>query len=102
MRLNVKEKKKNDLFKRTELTFEVTESKVTPSRKELREKLAAVENAPLQYVIIQAITPSFGKHDVHGTAVIYKDEKTMKEVELAYWVDANNGIKKPKAGEKKE
>nr|WP_321497852.1 30S ribosomal protein S24e [uncultured Methanolobus sp.] len=91
--------KKNALLNRRELNIAVTFDGATPSRNDVRAKLAAMLNAPLELVIVQKMSNEFGKQEVDGYVKIYEDAARMKQIEEAYVLERN---KLPEAEETTE
>ncbi|MDD5148005.1 MAG: 30S ribosomal protein S24e [Candidatus ainarchaeum sp.] len=96
MDVKITQKQKNPVFHREEITFEVRESKATPTRKELREKIAALTGAKPELVIIEKISTRFGSTFVGGKALAYEEEKGMQKTELGHLINKSAGIKKSK------
>ena len=61
----------------------------TPSRSDIRNKLAAMLNAPLELLIIQRIKTEYGMQEGKGYAKLYEDADRMKQVELEYVLKRN-------------
>ena len=101
MELNITSKQENPLLNREEIRFEIKKAKITPSRKEVKGKIAAMCNAETELVVIDEIRHSFGKHYVTGNAKIYKNKESMDMIEAKYVLNRNLGIKK-KDGEANE
>ena len=93
MKVEITNRQKNALLNREEIEFGVDDSAVTPSRKELKEKIAALVNAKTELVIIGTIKKEFGSKAVKGVARIYSDEKTLKKTELPQIIGRNTGQK---------
>lgn len=89
MDILIREDKNNPLLNRRELDFVVKYEGSTPSRSDVRNKLAAMLNAPFELLIIQKITPIFGMQEAEGYAKLYEDETRMKELELEYVLKRN-------------
>lgn len=103
MKFDITSKQKNPLLSREEISFEIKDAKKTPSKKELREKIAALSNAKTELVIIDKIKHEFGSECVNGSAKIYENEKALRRTEHEFRINRNLGIKKSgKTGEKKE
>lgn len=100
MNVNIIEKKKNPLLQREEVAFEVADAKVTPPRKELRAKIAALCNANEELTIVGKMRTFFGQHRVSGNANIYATKGAMERTEGRHMINRNLGIKggKPKGG----
>ena len=103
MKVEITNRQKNTLLNREEMEFSVDDSAVTPSRKELKEKIEALVNAKTELVIIGTIEKEFGSKAVKGVARIYSDEKTLKKTELPQIIGRNIGQKEKgkKAGKAK-
>ena len=89
MDINILKDKKNALLNRRELDFIVKYEGSTPSRSDVRNKLAAMLNAPLELLVIQRIKTEYGMQESKGYAKIYEDASRMKEVELEYVLKRN-------------
>lgn len=100
MRIDIVSKHENALLGRQEIEFEVKEAKLTPSRKEIREKIAAILGADEKKLVVDVFRTSYGTPLVMGSARIYRNEKDLKGAELDYVIARNFGKpEKPKAGE---
>ncbi len=84
MRLDITKREKNPLLHREEIYFQVTESKITPSRKEVRAKIAALVNAKEELVIIDKIESEFGKKEFKGYVKVYESKEFRDQVDLPY------------------
>jgi len=91
MKIEISARNTNSLLSREEVSFVVKGVNVTPSKKELREKLSALTNAKPETVVIERVASSFGSNDVSGLARIYKDKAAMKKVEQDFLVVRNFG-----------
>ena len=102
MEIEIVSREKNPLLKREEAVFKVGGVDTTPSRKELRAKLAALLNAKEEAVVVRNLTQRFGSDEVSGKAVVYQSAEDMKKTELKYLVNRNLGVKEVKGGKKEE
>lgn len=93
MELNITNEGYNPALERKEIEFEVNTS-VTPSRKEIKKKLAALKNTEEELVVIKYIKQLFGEHRAVGKAHIYKSAEMLKKVEPRYLLE--RGKKKEK------
>ncbi|MCX6798776.1 MAG: 30S ribosomal protein S24e [Candidatus Diapherotrites archaeon] len=100
MKVEIAGKRDNKSLQRAEVRFNVKDAAVTPNRKELRAKLAALQNSKEELVIVDSIMHNFGLREASGEAKIYKDEKALKAAERPFMIGRNIGQKK-KPGEKK-
>ncbi|WP_321430816.1 30S ribosomal protein S24e [uncultured Methanolobus sp.] len=89
MDIKIIKDKNNALLNRRELNLTVTFDGATPSRNDVKSKLAAMLNAPLELVIVQKIENEFGKQELKVYVKIYEDEARMKQVEEAYVIERN-------------
>lgn len=89
MDIKVIKDKKNSLLNRRELDFVVKYEGSTPSRNDIRNKLAAMLNAPLDLLVIQRIKTEYGMQESKGYAKLYEDADRMKQVEQAYILKRN-------------
>ena len=89
MDIKILKDKKNALLNRRELDFIVKYEGSTPSRNDIRNKLAAMLNAPLELLVIQRIKTEYGMQEGKGYAKLYEDATRMKEVELEYVLKRN-------------
>jgi len=89
MDIKVVKDKKNSLLNRRELDFVVKYEGSTPSRNDVKNKLAAMLNAPLELLVIQRIKTEYGMQESKGYAKLYEDADRMKQVEQAYVLKRN-------------
>ncbi|WP_292388209.1 30S ribosomal protein S24e [Methanosarcina sp. UBA5] len=89
MDIRILKDKKNALLNRRELDFIVKYEGSTPSRNDIRNKLAAMLNAPLELLIVQRIKTEYGLQEGKGYAKLYENADRMKEVELEYVLKRN-------------
>jgi small subunit ribosomal protein S24e len=89
MDIKILKDKKNSLLNRRELDFVVKYEGPTPSRNDIRNKIAAMLNAPLELLVIKRIKTEYGMQESKGYAKLYEDANRMKEVELEYVLKRN-------------
>jgi small subunit ribosomal protein S24e len=89
MDINITEDKNNALLNRRELKFDATFEGSTPSRIDVKSKIAAMLNVPLELVILQKFENSYGMSAANGYAKIYEDADRMKIVEKEYVLKRN-------------
>ncbi len=101
MEVLIERKKDNPLLKRKEVYFRVKyeDTKITPSRKDVREKISGLLNAELNRLVVRWMKPEFGKMEAEGYALIYDSEEDMKAVEEDYVLRRNFGEEKEEEGE---
>ncbi|HIH10513.1 MAG TPA: 30S ribosomal protein S24e [Candidatus Diapherotrites archaeon] len=103
MRIDIVKKQENVLLGRQEIEFAVKEVNATPSRKELRQKLAALINADEKNMVVDVFATKYGTSEFGGVCRVYKNDKDLKRTELEYVVHRNFGRpQKPKAAEGQE
>jgi small subunit ribosomal protein S24e len=89
MDIKILKDKKNELLNRRELDFTVKYEGPTPSRNDVRNKLAAMLNAPVELLVIQRIKTEYGMQEGKGYAKLYEDANRMKAVELEHVLKRN-------------
>lgn len=100
MKVDVTEKRQNKILQRQEINFTVKESGRTPSRKELREKVAALVGADEKNLVIDVLKTSYGTVNVSGVARVYKSNEELRALETKPIIERNFGkAEKPKPAE---
>ncbi len=89
MDINVTEDKNNALLNRREINFTVKFEGPTPSRNDVKAKLVAMLNAPLDLTIIQKLGSEYGMQELAGYAKIYEDAARMTQVERKHMITRN-------------
>ncbi|WP_292466760.1 30S ribosomal protein S24e [Methanolobus sp.] len=89
MDIKIIKDKNNALLNRRELNITVTFDGATPSRDDVKGKLAAMLTVPLELLIVQKMDNEFGMQELKGYIKIYEDENRMKQVEEAYVLERN-------------
>ncbi|MEZ5335472.1 MAG: 30S ribosomal protein S24e [Methanolobus sp.] len=101
MDIKIIKDKNNALLNRRELNLTVTFDGATPSRNDVKDKLAAMLTVPLELVIVQNMENEFGKQEIKAYVKIYEDEARMKQVEEAYVLERNK-LPEPEVVEEEE
>ncbi|WP_174589746.1 30S ribosomal protein S24e [Methanocella conradii] len=96
MDIKVLEEKKNPLLQRREVKFSVSHNLGTPSREEIKAKIAAYLNSRPELVIIERMRSEFGKRETRGYAKIYETVERLKSVEAEHIVQRNEKKKEAK------
>jgi small subunit ribosomal protein S24e len=96
MDIKVLEEKKNPLLQRREVKFSVSHNLGTPSRDDIKGKIAAYLNSKPELVIIERMNPEFGKRETRGYAKIYETAERLKSVETEHIVQRNERKKEAK------
>ena len=102
MDFRIVEEKENRVLGRKEINFEVGDAKNTPSRKEIRKRIAALKNSKEELVSVIRVQQSYGEHRATGLAFVYKDAKTLKQTEPDYLAKRGTKEKKKETGEKEK
>jgi len=96
MELEITGKKENKTLQRQEVELEIKDVKLTPSRKELRPKIAALLGAKEELTVIEKIEHSFGTREGKIKAYIYENKEAMKKIEPIHLTERDLGKKKKK------
>jgi len=96
MELQIIKDKKNPLLKRREVSLKIN-NKGTPSRIDVKNKLAAMADSRPELIVIEHLDTAFGKMELRGTACIYESEERLKK--LAHQHLMARGVPAPKEGE---
>ncbi|WNY27298.1 30S ribosomal protein S24e [Methanolapillus ohkumae] len=89
MEIIIVKDEKNKLLNRRELDFTVKYEGPTPSRIDVRQKLAALLNCDLDLTMVQKMESVFGLQEACGYAKIYDSADRMKQVEREYMLKRN-------------
>ncbi|MDL2261434.1 30S ribosomal protein S24e [Methanimicrococcus sp. OttesenSCG-928-J09] len=85
----------NKLLNRKELDFIVEYEGPTPSRADVRKKLAALLNTNVDLLIVQKMESEYGHQLVKGYAKLYESEDRMKLVEPEHVLKRNTMPEEP-------
>ncbi len=102
MKVQLLNSKKNRALNREELELEVTESKTTPSRKELVERIAETAGTKPELIVIQKIEQPFGSHTNRVSARAYENRETLEKTESKHLIGRDKGEKKKPVKKKKK
>lgn len=100
MKIEITERRRNPIMGREELEFEVSESKATPSRKDLAEMLASKTGKEQSLVVVKKISSEYGSMRVLGKASVYDTKRQLGLAESEYMRLRQIGQKKPKKEKK--
>ena len=98
MEIKITSNTRNELLSRSELAFTASYDGATPSRMELSAKIAALQNAPVENVILSPLAGRFGQRAIQGIARIYDSAEAMNATENKYLIARGQ----PKAEAKEE
>ncbi len=79
MEVQIIKDKTNPILKRREISIKVKD-KITPSRIEVKGKLAALLNSKPELIVIERLGTVYGKQELAGTACIYQTEERLKQL----------------------
>lgn len=96
MELHIIKDKTNPLLKRREVSIKIN-NKGTPSRIDVKNKLAAMANSKPELIVIEHLDTAFGKMELTGTASIYETEERLKHLAQQHLMA--RGLPVPKEGE---
>ena len=104
MKITVLSKKDNPLLKRKEVIFSVDHSKegVTPSRLELRKKLAELLKAKMELVYVEEVKTKTGEPTSIGRLNAYESPERAELIERKHIILRNTPPKAPEKQEKPE
>ena len=86
MEIKINSNTRNELLSRSEIAFTATYEGATPSRMDIGAKIAALQNVPIENLILSPLQSRFGLRAVQGVARIYDSAETLKATERAYLV----------------
>ena len=81
MNINIIEEKEVQILKRKDVLLEVESPDKSPSNQELKKELASVLKTKEELIVIKGINQIFGKRTSRVEVSVYKDEKSLKEIE---------------------
>jgi len=84
----IKEKKRNEMLKRNEITAEIKEDTI-PSKEKIKEKLCAQLDVSADKMVIFKIDTRFGNHSMKVLARAYDTPEQMKKVEQMHILKRN-------------
>lgn len=79
MEIQIIKDKTNPILKRREVSLKV-KNKVTPSRMEVKSKLAALLNSKPELIVIEHLNTIYGRQEIIGDACIYQTEERLKQL----------------------
>jgi small subunit ribosomal protein S24e len=99
MDIKIITKTEKPLLERTELVGEVGFEAVTPSRVEVRKKMASALNIAEELIVVTEIMPTFGERKAKLAVNIYKTKEALQKIESPVAKERNfpTGEKKAKA-----
>ncbi len=98
MEIKITSNTRNELLSRSELAFTANYDGATPSRMDISAKIAALQNVPVETVVLSPLQSRFGQRAVQGIARIYDSVEAMTATENKYLIARGQ----PKAEAKEE
>jgi small subunit ribosomal protein S24e len=89
MEILVERENQNPLLKRKEIHFKLKYDSQTPSRSDVRQKLAGLFSVNVDNVIVEYIKPEFGKSEASCYAKIYDTVDDLKAIEAKHIIKRN-------------
>ena len=86
MEIKINSNTRNELLSRSEIAFTATYEGATPSRMDIGAKIAALQNVPVENLVLSPLESRFGVRAVQGVARIYDSAEALKSTERAYLV----------------
>ncbi len=86
MEIQIINDRTNPILNRREISLKVKE-KATPSRIEVKGKLAALLNSKTELIVIERLNTIYGKQELMGKAFIYQSEERLKQLAHKHLVD---------------
>jgi len=83
--------RRNPLLKRREVYCRLSYEGKTPSRAEVRAKVASLMNAEVDRVVVDYIKPEFGKTEAKCYVKIYDSVDDLRKIEEEHIVKRNVG-----------
>ncbi|HJJ61870.1 MAG TPA: 30S ribosomal protein S24e, partial [Methanocorpusculum sp.] len=83
MEIKINSNTRNELLSRSEIAFTATYEGATPSRMDIGAKIAALQNVPVENLILSPLQSRFGLRAVQGVARIYDSAEALKATERA-------------------
>lgn len=104
MDVEIIEKKQNPLLSRVEVRFVVHHTnEKTPTRDQVREKLAGLVNGKKGLIVVDSMASAFGKGLTTGYARVYENPEVLGKTEPAHLLKRNKlEDLKPKKKERTE
>ena len=96
MDIKITKDNNNALLNRRELGISVAFEGATPSRNDVKAKVAAILNVPLELVVVQRMENDFGKQELSVYAKVYETAERMKQVEKEHILE-RNALPEPEA-----
>ena len=100
MELKIISKKEDPLLSRTKIEAEVVFEKETPSREEIRSKLAADLGKDWRLIVVKRIYTIRGLKKAKNISYVYENEDYLKRIEVGKRASGKNAKEEAKVEEK--
>ena len=100
IKIDIKNQRRNELLKRNEIIFEVSQKKGTPTRNEIKNKISNILNLDIEKVIIIKSKTKTGSLKTIVNAHIYDSVEQLKYVEAKHIINRNKPKIETKEGRK--
>lgn len=95
MEIKITSNTRNELLSRNEVAFTAMYDGATPARADIGAKIAAMQNTPVENLILSPLKGRFGARAVIGVARIYDSPEALKATGREYLIARGQ----PKAAE---
>jgi len=100
VKIDILRQRENKVLNRREIDFRIDHvGGTTPSRADIRAKLAAQLDSDLSAVVIRRLKSRYGIGITEGIARIYTDSEHARSIEIGYVLKRHEPKKKEEAGE---
>ncbi|MCK9314247.1 MAG: 30S ribosomal protein S24e [Methanocorpusculum sp.] len=86
MEIKITSNTRNELLSRNEVAFTASYDGATPSRADIGAKIAAMQNTPIENLILAPLKGRFGVRAVAGIARIYDSPEALKATEREFLI----------------
>lgn len=92
MKIEILSEKENPLLKRKEFEVRITHDAATPSRSEIRKKVAGSKDIGKGTIIVDSFKSKYGSRETLGTVKVYQTKERALEIEPRYRLIKNELI----------
>ena len=86
MEIKITSNTRNELLSRNEVAFTAMYEGATPARADIGAKIAAMQNIPIENLILSPLKGRFGTRASTGIARIYDSTEALKATEREYLI----------------
>lgn len=84
MEIKITSNTRNELLSRNEIAFVANYEGATPKRADICAKIAALQNVPVENLVLSPLKGKFGVRVVEGIAKVYDSPEALKSTEHEY------------------